>query len=299
MHGIMLVDKPSGRSSNAVLQRVRRALDAQKAGHAGTLDPLATGMLPVLLGEATKFASYLIASHKAYEATFFLGVETDSLDADGDVTRERPVGDRVTTEAIRRAADALTGEIEQVPPMVSAIKVNGERLYKAAREGREIERKARTVTVQSFEVLSVDLPEVRVRVQCSKGTYIRVLAQDLGETLGCGAHVTALRRLWVSPFETHPMHLPDTIEAQGEALLLPLDAGLEHLARVRLDAAAVTAFGHGQAAAATTAEGDNPTAQDEDPVRVYGPGDQIIGLGRVTRCEPLLIHPLKVLQLNP
>lgn len=300
IHGILLVDKPTGASSNAVLQRVRRALDAAKAGHAGTLDPLATGMLPVMLGEATKFANFLISSHKVYEATFCLGVETDSLDADGEVTCERAVP-RLTRADIEAAAAALTGELQQVPPMVSAIKVNGERLYKAAREGREVERKARAVTVESFEVLDVDLPHVKVRVHCSKGTYIRVLGADLGEALGCGAHVTALRRCWVSPFENEAMHTPEDIEQQGEALLLPLDAGLGHLARVAVDAAGLGAFRHGQAAPVL---GDAPlvSAAGEGPVRVYGPDGGLVGLGAVaTAVTPGAtpqVQPLRVLQLD-
>lgn len=297
MHGILLVDKPSGRSSNAVLQQVRKSLDAAKAGHAGTLDPLATGMLPVLLGEATKFASHLISSHKAYAATLRLGIETDSLDADGDVTRERQVPTTLTTSDIEQAAAALTGDIWQVPPMVSAIKVNGERLYKAAREGREVERAARQVSVQAFEILSVDLPDVTVRVQCSTGTYVRVLAADLGTALGCGAHITALRRLWVSPFQEAAMHTPEAIARDGDALLLAADAGLEHLPCAALSAEQVPVFRHGQAARGQRAMGD-ALAPDTAPVRVYGPGAQIIGLGAVTSVDPLMIQPVKVLQLD-
>lgn len=297
VHGILLVDKPSGPSSNAVLQRVRRALDAAKAGHAGTLDPLATGMLPVLLGEATKFADHLITSHKAYEATVRLGIETDSLDADGEVTRKRPVPEDLDAAQIEAAAAALTGEIWQTPPMVSAIKINGKRLYKAAREGREIERPARQVTVDRFEILALDGPDVRVRVQCSTGTYIRVLAADLGDALGCGAHITALRRLWVSPFEGTAMHTPEVVEQDREGLLLPADAGLEHLSRVDLDAAALQTFRHGQAASATT-QAASGLAVGSSPVRVYGPEGHIVGLGAVVDLTPLTIQPTKVLQLD-
>lgn len=308
MHGILLVDKPPGASSNAVLQRVRRSLDAAKAGHAGTLDPLATGMLPVLLGEATKFASHLISSHKAYEATLRLGIETDSLDADGEITRERAVP-ALAREQLDAAAAALIGAQQQIPPMVSAIKVNGERLYKAAREGREVERKARSIVVEAFEILAVNLPEVHIRVRCSKGTYIRVLGADLGEALGCGAHVTALRRTWVAPFEGQEMHLPEAIETGGDALLLPMDAGLGHLPRVQLDDVALQAFRHGHAVAAVElSAGDaasNPTpqaaceaAEAAAPLRVLGPDGGIVGLGVVQSAAPLQIRPIKVLQLD-
>ncbi len=311
VHGILLVDKPAGGSSNAVLQRVRRSLNAAKAGHAGTLDPLATGMLPVLLGEATKFASYLISSRKAYEATLRLGIETDSLDADGEVVSERPVP-ALTREDLETAVAALRGTQQQVPPMVSAIKANGERLYKLAREGREVERQARQIEVEEFEILEIKLPELRVRVRCSKGTYIRVLGADLGNALGCGAHVTALRRIWVAPFEGQAMVSPADIEIGGEALLLPMDAGLAHLSRVQLDAAGVQAFRHGHAvpAALMASKPDQiavgsgrPVTEGaglgaDEPLRVCDPQGGIIGLGAVQRAAPLHIRPIKVLQLE-
>lgn len=327
VHGILLVDKPSGVSSNAVLQRVRRALGAAKAGHAGTLDPLATGMLPVLLGEATKFASYLISSHKAYEATLRLGIETDSLDADGSVVRERVVPSLQLSDVVAVAA-TFRGEQQQVPPMVSAIKVNGERLYKVAREGREVERKARTIVVDAFEILETSLPDVRIRVRCSKGTYIRVLGSDLGEALGCGAHVTALRRSWVAPFDGCAMHSPEVVEAEGDALLLPLDAGIRHLPSVHLDASVLQPFRHGHAVLSTPVLNESVAAVEnassaicggsvstEDapvamPIRVYGPDGRIVGLGVEAGVEarrgggvacadaPIHIRPIKVLQLD-
>jgi len=302
LHGVLLVDKPGGASSNRVLQQVRRSLDARKAGHAGTLDPLATGMLPVLLGEATKLAGYLLAADKAYETTLTLGVETDSLDADGEVTRRRDVPSGLDTDTVEAAAAALRGVQQQVPPMVSAIKVDGRRLYQAAREGLEIERAAREITVHELRVMAVQGDTVRLSVRCSKGTYIRVLAADLGEALGCGAHVKTLRRTWVAPFETASMHTPDEIAARGEDCLLPLDAGLQHLPRVTVDAEGLIALRYGQPARALSngpGHDGGPSAGGDasaSPVwRVYGPQDDLVALG--TLGPDGMLAPGRVLQL--
>ena len=302
LHGVLLVDKPAGASSHHVLQQVRRGLDARKAGHAGTLDPLATGMLPVLLGEATKLAGYLLAADKAYETTLTLGVETDSLDADGEVTRRRAVPAGLDRAAVEAAAVRFRGAQQQVPPMVSAIKVDGRRLYRAAREGLEIERSARDIVIRDLQVLAVLGDTVRLSVRCSKGTYIRVLAADLGDALGCGAHVQALRRTWVAPFETAPMYTPDTIAARGDACLLPLDAGLQHLPRVTVDADGVAELRQGRSVrvqSSAAGDGDDPPAVPGGPGasiwRVYGPQDGLIALGVLDADG--IVAPSRVLQV--
>ena len=191
--GILLVDKPSEWTSHDVVAFVRR-FGFKKVGHAGTLDPAATGLLVLLVGKkATRCADRFSGQGKTYEGTVRLGIETDSLDADGTVTRERPF-DHVTAEQIDEAVVQFRGDIEQIPPMVSAIKMKGKRLYELARKGEVVERPPRPVTIHQLDVLRVEIPEIDLRVHCSKGTYIRTLAADIGEVLGCGAHLSALRR---------------------------------------------------------------------------------------------------------
>jgi len=311
LHGVLLVDKPAGASSNRVLQQVRRSLDARKAGHAGTLDPLATGMLPVLLGEATKLAGYLIDADKAYETTLKLGVETDSLDADGEVTRRRAVPQGLDVARVDAIAEAFRGAQRQVPPMVSAIKVDGQRLYQAARQGLEIERRARDITIHELRVLEVSGDTLRLAVRCSKGTYIRVLGAELGERLGCGAHVQALRRTWVAPFESSAMHTPEAIAEAGDACLLPPDAGLAHLPRVAVDETGLAALRRGQGAPvlpgsvspplpgpASPASGAVAARPDPMPTwRVYGPDGALVALGAL-RADGIVM-PSRVLQLDP
>ena len=259
VHGILLLDKPQGGSSNHALQRAKRLFNAQKAGHTGSLDPLATGMLPVCFGEATKLSAFLLDADKAYETTLLLGVRTDSADADGAVISTAPVPDDLDAARFHRIVDSFKGPQQQIPPMVSAIKVDGKPLYKLAREGIEIERKPRNVTIHDLEVLAFDGNSARLRVRCSKGTYIRSLVSDIGDSIGCGAHLTVLRRTAVSPFDNALMHdfdelerlreaapAPDAIFASLDNLLLPIDAGLGHLPRVTLAPVAVVAFRHGQ-----------------------------------------------------
>jgi tRNA pseudouridine55 synthase len=196
--GLLLVDKPAGLTSFEVVRRVRRALRIKKAGHLGTLDPFATGLLPLALGEATKLARFLLEESKVYLATLKLGVETDTQDLTGRVTG---TWERLpSAEEIRRAASRFQGEIEQVPPRFSALRHQGERLYKLARRGEEVEVAPRTVRIHRLEVQEVALPLITLRVECSKGTYMRSLAQDLGRALGCGAHLAGLIRLAVGPF---------------------------------------------------------------------------------------------------
>jgi tRNA pseudouridine55 synthase len=197
--GILILDKPAGVTSNGALQMAKRLFDANKAGHTGSLDPLATGLLPLCFGEATKFSQFLLDANKQYRARIKLGVTTDSADADGKVLHEAPVP--VLNAALLEAAVAqFRGEIEQTPPMYSALKVNGQTLYKLARQGIEIERQARPVTIFKLEVEDFSADEVVLNITCSKGTYVRTLAEDLGKVLGCGAHVVGLRRLASGPF---------------------------------------------------------------------------------------------------
>ena len=258
MHGILLLDKPQGGSSNHALQRAKRLFNARKAGHTGSLDPLATGMLPICFGEATKLSAFLLDADKAYETTMVLGVRTDSADADGQVISTDAIPGELDAVRFRAIADGFKGPQKQIPPMVSAIKIDGKPLYKLAREGIEIERKPRDVTIHELEVLAFDGSSARLRVRCSKGTYIRSLVSDIGDRIGCGAHLTVLRRSSVSPFDGATMydfdkleHLMTTLTPEAgfaalDDMLLPLDAGLGHLPKVTLRPEAVVAFRHGQ-----------------------------------------------------
>ena len=201
VHGIVLLDKPTGISSNAALQRVKRIFNANKAGHTGSLDPLATGVLPLCLGEATKISQFLLDSDKSYRATIKLGERTDSGDCEGKVIQSSDVD--VSESDILQVLKTLSGEIEQLPPMYSALKHNGVPLYKLARAGKTVERKRRRITVFRNELISFNNDEVVIEVDCSKGTYIRTIADDLGEILGCSGHITALRRLKAGMFTEH------------------------------------------------------------------------------------------------
>jgi tRNA pseudouridine55 synthase len=253
LDGILLLDKPPGMSSNQALQRVRHLFRAEKAGHTGSLDPLATGLLPVCFGEATKVAGHLLGNRKAYETTAVLGLTTDSDDADGAPLRERPVPP-LSAGDIAVLLPRFLGRIRQRPPIVSALKQGGEPLYAKARRGEAIEVPEREVEVDAIELLGFDGARFGLRITCGSGTYVRSVVRDLGELLGCGAHVAALRRLWVAPFESPRMHaleaLRDLREAQGEAaleaLLLPVEAGLAGWPRVELDAAQALALGQGR-----------------------------------------------------
>lgn len=268
--GVLLLDKPAGMSSNGVLQTARRLLNAKKAGHTGTLDPMATGLMVLTFGEATKFSQMLLDADKAYEALVRLGVETDTGDAEGTVLVTREV--TATPEAIRNATADFVGEIEQVPPMYSALKRDGKPLYEYARAGVEIERAARRVWIRSLEVGDVGPDSFVMRVACSKGTYIRTLAMDIGSVLGCGAHLSGLRRTAIGPFVLDEAHALDELEALSEiervALLRPVDALLSHLPVLQLAQAQAGAILHGQPVKGIEGEGQ---------VRVYGPAG-FIGL---------------------
>lgn len=246
--GVLLLDKPLGMTSNAALQAARRLYNAAKAGHTGTLDPLATGLLPLCFGEATKFAGELLDADKAYDAVIQLGVTTDTADAEGQVKLTRPV--QVTPEQVATALSAFSGEIMQMPPMYSALKRDGKPLYEYARQGIEVERTARRVTIHKIRLLSFAGDRLSISVDCSKGTYIRTLAEDIGETLGCGAHLAALRRTRIGRLQLQQTVSFAKVEAlsadQRDALLAPADALLDSLPRAELDAADTARLLHGQ-----------------------------------------------------
>lgn len=282
LDGVLLLDKPQGMTSNAALQTARRLLNAAKAGHTGTLDPMATGLLPLTFGEATKFSQMLLDADKEYEATVRLGAETDTGDAEGQVTVTRPVS--VSEQEIRAALLPLTGEIYQVPPMYSALKRDGKPLYEYARAGIELELAPRRVTIHRLELLDWKPDEFRIRVACSKGTYIRTLAIDLGRILGCGGHLTALRRTRIGPFSVGEgavelAHLEATVAEQREGLLAPADALVSHLPRVELDAVQAGALLQGRALGLPQCP--------RGLVRVYGEG-RFLGLGEAAQEGKLL-----------
>lgn len=232
VHGLLLLDKPQGLSSNQALQKARHLYQAAKGGHTGSLDPLATGLLPLCFGEATKIAGLLLGSTKAYETECVLGVSTDSADSNGAVVETRSVPE-LSVDDIEQALLGLRGKIQQVPPIYSALKRGGEPLYRLARRGESIDIEAREVDVRDFSLIRREGSHLRLHVECGSGTYVRSLVRDLGEALGCGAHVSALRRLWVDPFLSPEMTTLDELEqlslAGPEALesrLLPVEAGL-------------------------------------------------------------------------
>jgi len=253
LHGIVLLDKPLGLSSNEALQVVRKGIfRAEKGGHTGALDPLATGLLPLCFGEATKLAGMLLGSRKAYLAECKLGATTSTADLEGDVVQVRPVP-ALSDEAIEASLARLRGRITQVPPVYSAIKVDGEPLYVKARRGEAVDVPSREVDVYRLDVVSRSDDSLTLYVECGSGTYVRSLAVDLGEDLGCGAHLTALRRLWVDPFREPAMVTVEQLQAavgQGDdallSLLLPVSAGLAGLPELRLDAAQTLAVSQGQ-----------------------------------------------------
>ncbi len=252
LHGIVLLDKPLGLSSNQALQAVRRLLRAAKGGHTGALDPLATGLLPLCFGEATKLAGNLLGARKAYVAHCRLGITTDSADSEGDIVEQRviPVLDDATVES---ALSRLRGRILQVPPMYSALKQDGERLYVKARRGETVVVPPREVDVYRLDLLSRTADTLELYVECGSGTYVRSLAVDLGEDLGCGAHLSALRRVWVEPFHDPRMVTLEALQLAADESdaslldwLLPVAAGLSALPAVQLDESQSMAISRGQ-----------------------------------------------------
>lgn len=291
VNGVLLLDKPKGASSNHALQRARRLLQAQKAGHTGTLDPMATGLLPVCLGEATKFSAHLLEADKVYRTRVQLGAVTDTGDAEGVVV-ERFEVPTLTAEDIERVLERFRGEIDQTPPMYSALKHQGRKLYELAREGKSVERAVRRVTVYDARLLAFEGDAFELEVRVSKGTYIRTLAEDIGRTLGCGAHITALRRLATGPFDSEGMLALDALEAlpgqsEREATLLPVDVLVAHLPRLDVDETARQRLVHGQAA---SVDGIGMTVGEM--ARLYC-DEAFIGLGVVT--GPQEVAPRRLL----
>ena len=248
--GVIVLDKPAGLSSNDAVQRVKRLFQARKVGHTGSLDPLATGVLPLCLGEATKFSQYLLESDKRYLTKVRLGVATDSGDADGKLVAERPIKG-VTRRRINAALDAFRGDIEQVPSMFSAVKHQGQPLYKLARQGIEIEREARPVTVYENKIVDFEGDTLTLDIHCSKGTYVRTIAHDLGEALGCGAHVYALRRTMAGPYREDDMVTLEEVQRQHDEgriddLLRPIATAVGQWPPVRLAGAPAFYLKQGQ-----------------------------------------------------
>ncbi|MGB6488209.1 MAG: tRNA pseudouridine(55) synthase TruB [Steroidobacteraceae bacterium] len=274
MNGILLLDKPLGMSSNAALQRVRRLLGGCKAGHAGSLDPLATGMLPLCLGEATKIAGEILSSRKRYRFTIALGARTTTGDREGAVVEEAPVPPG-WQQGLPAALRGFHGSGRQVPPMYSALKRDGQPLYRLARAGVTVERAPREIEIFELAPLSQTQAAVELDVLCSKGTYVRTLAEDIARALGTCGHVIALRRSWVEPFEKEQMQTLEAVTLaceQGSLQLLAVDRPLEHLPAVALEAWQADRMGHGQEVALLRSP---PPGR----VRLYDPGKRFLGLG--------------------
>lgn len=289
LSGVFLLNKPLGLSSNSALQKVRRLFNAQKAGHTGALDPLATGLLPICFGEATKFSHYLLDSTKRYQTTVKLGETTATGDVEGEVLQQREVP-QLTKETIEQVLTKFRGEIQQVPPMYSALKREGRPLYELARKGIEIEREARPVTIYELRLVSFTEDSLTLDVTCSKGTYIRVLGEDIGEALGCGGHLTKLHRIQTGHFEIDPNYTIEYLESlsleQRDALLLPVYAPVEHFPRVQLPEGREKYFGNGQ-----ESNIDHEAAAE---VLVFN-GDRCLGLAEITDKKRLV--PKRLLNL--
>lgn len=287
LDGILLLDKPSGMSSNQALQRVRHLFRAEKAGHTGSLDPLATGLLPLCFGEATKIAGHLLGNDKAYETVARFGLTTDTDDADGNILGEREPGD-IDAARIVSQLQSLTGRIRQRPPIYSALKQGGEPLYAKARRGEVIEVPEREVVVHSIELLELRPGQARLRITCGSGTYVRSLVRDLGEALGCGAHVAELRRLWVDPFRVPRMLTVEALGAMSEAdreqCLLPVEAGLAGWRTVALTSEQAQRLGQGQGVLMGEAEPGEVQVTDSQGRSL---GLAQIGLDSVLRAKRL------------
>ena len=272
LDGVLLFDKPLTLSSNIALQKVRRLFQAEKAGHTGTLDPLATGLLPICFGEATKFTNALLDADKTYIALVKLGQTTTTGDAEGEITSTRAVA--LGETQVRAALHGFIGNISQMPPMHSAIKYQGKPLYEYIRKGETIERESRSITIHELVLERFAGDEIEITVRCSKGTYIRTLAEDIGKALDCGAHLRGLRRTAIAEFHLKNAHSMDQLEAmtmpEREACLLPLDCLLQDIPMLELDAVQVTRMAQGQRLAIDTGLPDGK-------VRLYGAG-QFIGV---------------------
>lgn len=281
INGILLLDKSIGLTSNGALQRVKHLFSAKKAGHTGSLDPLATGMLPICFGEATKFSQYLLESDKQYRVLVKLGERTTTGDAEGEIIATKPV-DNITLENIVTVAQQFMGKIQQIPPMFSAIKQNGKPLYELARKGIEVERAARTVKIYSIQCDGFENTTFNLDVHCSKGTYVRTLVEDIGEKLGCGAHVAGLRRVSVTPYQQTKMYtfaaLEELLKEFGSSaltqLLLPVESSVQAIPAVKLSTSAAFYIRTGQPVMV-------PHLPTEGLVRLYGDDGIFMGVGEI------------------
>jgi tRNA pseudouridine55 synthase len=279
LDGILLLDKPEGLTSNAALQKVRRLLGARKAGHTGSLDPLASGLLPLCFGQATKVCGLLLEANKTYLVTMVLGERTTTGDREGAVIERLPVPE-LEADAFRRIAAGFLGESEQVPPMYSALKHEGQRLYQLARKGIEVERPARRITLHRMDLLGSEDHRLKFEIECSKGTYVRTLAEDFARACGTVGHVGSLRRLSLGPFTRPAMHELACLEQAAthpealDALLLPVDAALPEMPAVRLGTAEQACVLQGQPVFVT--------GPGSARVRMYGEGGFFLGTGRMT-----------------
>ena len=295
IHGVFLLDKPQGMSSNDILQKVKRIFQANKAGHTGALDPLATGMLPICLGEATKFSQFLLDSDKRYQVTAKLGERTDTSDAEGQVVETKVVN--VTESDIQQALAQFRGDILQVPTMFSALKHQGKPLYEYARAGITVEREARPITIFELKFIAYEAPFLTLEVHCSKGTYIRTLVDDLGEVLGCGAHITVLRRLAVADYPIAAMmsyvDLQNMAENQPlealDKLLLPMDTAVSNLPKINLNEQQTKAVGFGQRVKFENVE------QIYGLVRLFSNTAQFLGVAEITADD--VIRPNRMINL--
>lgn len=293
LSGVLLLDKPVGMTSNGVLQEVKRLFHAAKAGHTGSLDPLADGLLPICFGEATKMSAFLLDADKRYRVQVRLGITTTTADAEGEVLARRPV-EGVTPQQIETVLAGFRGEIQQLPPMFSAVKHQGQRLYELARQGIEVERKPRTVQIYDLELIAFGDDSLELEVHCSKGTYVRTLAEDIGEQLGCGAHVATLRRTAVGPYGENGMvtlqRIRDMAEHERERLdelLLPIETVLGHWPEVRLSRDTEHYLRQGQPVLV-------PRAPPSGWVRLYGADGRFIGAGEID--ERGLVAPRRLIQ---
>ena len=294
LDGLLLIDKPAGITSFDVVRRVKRALALKKVGHLGTLDPFATGLLPLALGEATKLAQFLLEETKTYLATLTLGVATDTQDVTGQVTAES--GNLPAPAEVSRAAAGFVGQIEQVPPMYSALHHNGERLYKLARRGEVVAAPPRQVVIHRLDVMEIAVPRVTIRVECSKGTYIRTLAHDLGRALGCGAHLAALTRLAVGTFQLEEALPLDLVERHPEEMhrrLIPLAQCLPRYQAVRVDRQEARRLSQGQ-----TLPWPEPIPSAGEKVRVVAEGSLVAVAAVRSEGTGRVLAPVRVFQNN-
>lgn len=283
LNGLLLLDKPSGCTSNGVLQQVRKLFGAKKAGHTGSLDPSATGMLPICFGEGTKLCGYLLDAEKTYEVDGLLGKATDTEDADGEIIAECDVPEISQAQMEKTVAEFL-GDSMQRPPIYSAIKHNGVRSHKLARGGKAPELKLRPINVREITLLHFAEDRFSLRLRVSKGTYIRSIVRDIGDSFGCGAHVTGLRRTSVSPFEQHKMYSLEEIQAHTDAdqLLMAVDEVIIDWPKLDLDADTAMRFRNGSKPTIDSSIADQAVNSANDLLRIYDPGKKFLGLGKIS-----------------